>query len=101
MKFPCLRFPSTLDPRPSTLVLALLVSLAALTAKATDAQWVHFNTNHLLVYSNDDLGNHIADFSYAGFGGGGVALPTNAVVKTNLSAIVGDNTPQIQNAINA
>ena len=82
-------------------LLSLLIPFAAVTTRAADAQWVHFNTNHILVYSNDDLGNHIADFSYAGFQGGGVALPTNAVVKTNLSAVVGDNTSQIQGAINA
>lgn len=82
-------------------LLGLFLPFAAVTLKATDAQWVHFNTNHVLVYSNDDLGNHIADFSYAGFQGGGVALPTNALVKTNLSAVVGDNTSRIQGAINA
>jgi len=75
--------------------------LFAARAGATDAQWVHFNTNHVLVYSNDDLGNHIPDFSYAGFGRGGVALPTSAVVKMTLSPIVGDNTTQIQNALNS
>jgi hypothetical protein len=82
-------------------LLSLLVPVAAVNTRATDAQWVHFNTNHFLVYSNDDLGNHISDFSYAGFQGGGVALPTNAVVKTNLSAVVGDNTSRIQGAINS
>ena len=62
--------------------------------------WVYYNSNHFLVYSNDNLGNHLPDFSFAGYGGGGVAIPTNMPVKTNLSAIAGDNTANLQNAIN-
>lgn len=52
-----------------------------------------------LVYTVDDLNNRIIDFSYAGYMGGGVVLPTlpNKVV---LSAIAGDNTAAIQAAIN-
>ncbi len=61
--------------RLTVLLAAVLGLLAAITARAADAQWVHFNTNHMLVYSNDDLGNQICDCSYAGFGGGGVAFP--------------------------
>ena len=61
--------------------------------------WVYFNDAHTLVYSNDDLGNHLPDFSFAGYEEGGVAIPTNEVVRTNLSAIAGDNTASIQNAI--
>lgn len=40
------------------------------------------------------------DFSGAGYLGGGVAIPTNIVVKTNLTAVAGDNTVSIQGAIN-
>ena len=80
-------------------LLFLLASLAP--ARAVQSAWVHYDATHSLVYSNDDVGNHIPDFSFAGFGGGGVALPTNATVKMTLSAIVGDNTTQIQNALNS
>ena len=83
------------------IITCLLLLLATIRVHAVQSAWVHYDANHFLVYSNDDLGNHIPDFSYAGFGGGGVPLPTNAVVHTNLSAVVGDNTPQIQAAINA
>ena len=65
------------------------------------AQWVHFGTNGSLVYFNDDLTNHLVDYSYAGYMGGGVALPTNQPVRQTVSAIAGDNTANIQNAINA
>lgn len=68
---------------------------------AAQAHWVYFNTNHTLVYSNDDLGNHLIDYSYAGYEGGGVALPTNEPVVQTLSAVNGDNTSPIQNALNS
>ncbi len=64
------------------------------------AQWVHFGPAGTLVYFNDDLTNHLIDYSYAGYEGGGVALPTNQVVRANVSPIGGDNTANIQNAIN-
>lgn len=40
------------------------------------------------------------DFSHAGYGGGGVAIPTIQAVRT-LRAIGGDNTAQIQSALDA
>jgi hypothetical protein len=65
------------------------------------AQWAHFGTNGTLAYFSDDLTNHLIDYSYAGYGGGGVALPTNQPVMQTLNAIAGDNTTRVQNAINA
>jgi Concanavalin A-like lectin/glucanases superfamily/Putative Ig domain len=79
----------------------LLLLLAAVRACVAQSAWVHYNANHVLVYSNDDLGNHIPDFSYAGYMGGGVALPTNVPVQETISPISGDNTANIQDAINA
>lgn len=67
---------------------------------SAQADWVHFNSNGTLVYSNDSLGNHLIDYSYAGYEGGGVAFPTNLAVQTNLNAMAGDNTANIQNALN-
>jgi hypothetical protein len=78
-------------------VLFLLVAPLAFSQSAT---WVHFGTNGALVYYSDDLTNHLIDYSYAGYEEGGVALPTNELIATNLSAVTGDNTPNIQNAIN-
>ena len=52
-----------------------------------------------LVYTTDSLGNRIPDYSYAGFGGGGVAIPT-LPIKQIISPVAGDNTANIQNAIN-
>jgi len=77
-----------------------LVLLGAANACSAQSQWVHYDDTHTLVYSNDDLGNHIPDFSYAGFGEGGVPLPTNVPVRETVSAISGDNTANIQDIIN-
>ncbi len=60
---------------------------------------VHYDNEGKLVYVRDSEGNEIADFSYAGYKGGGVTIPNVPIVKT-LSPLQGDNTSQIQNAIN-
>ena len=51
-----------------------------------------------LVYVPDDQGNTIHDASYAGYRGGGVALPTSPVRET-IWPVAGDNTEHIQAAI--
>jgi len=53
--------------------------------------------NHL----QDNLDHALPDFSYAGYGGGGVALPTydSITVEQTLSPIAGDDLAQIQAAI--
>lgn len=53
-----------------------------------------------LKYTPDAKGNVVPDFSAVGYKSGEVAIPTVAVVKT-ISAVSGDNTANIQNAINA
>jgi hypothetical protein len=64
---------------------------------AWESKIVHFDENDRLVYSVDDEGNRIPDFSHAGYAGGGVPIPNVPVVKT-ISPINGDNTQHIQNA---
>ena len=80
--------------------LSVLLALVVVNA-CGQGQWVHFGTNGTLAYYSDDLTNHLIDYSYAGYGGGGVALPTNQPVMQTVNAIAGDNTANIQNAINA
>jgi hypothetical protein len=65
------------------------------------SQWVFYNSSGRLQYRNvDSRGDRILDFSYAGYKGGGVALP-NAATRVTLSpAASGDDTSRIQNAIN-
>src|SRR3979409_115167 len=72
---------------------------AALFAADTSA-WVSFGSDHRLHFRTDERGNRIMDFSHAGFKGGGIALPVVPVAKT-VKPIPGDNTAQIQSAIDA
>jgi hypothetical protein len=51
-----------------------------------------------LVYVPDEQGNTIHDCSHAGFGGGGVAIPTIPVRET-VWPVPGDNTANLQTAI--
>ena len=93
----------------STQLNALLVSDVTTTGyqpvnpappgQLSSAQWVHFGTNGLLTYYSDNMGNHLPDFSYAGYMQGGVPLPT-VPVKLTISPVAGDNTTKIQGAIN-
>ncbi len=68
--------------------------------RAAQSTWVHFGSNGNLTYYTDPEGNKIPDFSYAGYEGGGVSLPVAAVEDT-IGPVAGDNTSNIQNAINA
>jgi hypothetical protein len=82
------------------LLILVCCGLARPSACLAQAQWVHFGTNGSLVYYNDDLTNHLIDYSYSGYEEGGVAIPTNITVEATVSAIGGDNTANIQSAIN-
>ena len=60
---------------------------------------VYPGTGGKLVYVPDDQGNVIHDASHAGYGGGGVAIPT-VPIKETIWPVAGDNTANIQGAIN-
>jgi hypothetical protein len=78
-------------------LIGILLCPAALWPAAV-SQWVFFGSDHRLHYKADQHGNRIMDFSSAGYKGGGVRLPQARVLKT-LSPVEGDNTAQIQAAI--
>jgi hypothetical protein len=67
-------------------------------AQATST-WVSFGPSGTLQYHTDANGNKIMDFSSAGYKQGGVALPVVRAAVT-ISPIGGDNTANIQSAIN-
>jgi len=69
------------------------------TKTTTRSQWVYAGTNGKLVYQTTEKGDRIMDFSFAGYMGGGVAIPSVPVVK-EVSPQEGDNTDLIQAAIN-
>lgn len=62
------------------------------------SQWVYTNPQGKLVYKKLEGGDRIMDFSYAGYMGGGVSIPS-VEAKITLSPSDGDNTEAIQNAI--
>jgi hypothetical protein len=75
--------------------LSLAVLAASLSAQS---QWVFPDPDGKLVYGHTEKGDHIPDFSYAGYEGGGVALPTVPTTVT-VSPSGPDDTAAIQKAI--
>ena len=63
------------------------------------SQWVSLTAQGELAYKTLPAGDRIMDFSYAGYGGGGVALP-DVPVKAVVAASGGDDTTSIQEALN-
>jgi hypothetical protein len=66
---------------------------------APTASRVYPGVDNKLVYVPDEQGNIIIDSSHAGYGGGGVAIPSVPVRET-IWPVAGDNTENIQAAIN-
>jgi len=86
-------------PRPLT-VGAVLFVVAASTPAAQTSTWVFQGPDGRLQYQTDSQGNGVMDFSYAGYLGGGVALPDVPVQQT-VDASGSDDTAAIQAAIDA
>ena len=59
---------------------------------------IHPGADGKLVYVPDEHGNTILDCSHAGYGGGGVPIPT-VPVKATIWPVSGDNTAHVQGAI--
>ena len=78
----------------------LVALLTAAPLLAQTSTWVYYGLDHLLHYRYDSQGNRIMDFSYAGYKGGGVPLPSIPVAVT-VNPVTGDNTSQIQAAIDS
>lgn len=78
--------------------LFVLCICAMATQAQNKSQWVYTDASGKLNYKTLDKGDKIMDFSYAGYMGGGVSLPS-VTVKVTLSPVDGDNTDAIQNAI--
>jgi hypothetical protein len=83
------------DPR--RLFTALTLALLAATLPA-QSHWAFPGPDGKLVYGHTDKGDHIPDFSYAGYEGGGVALPSVPTTAT-VQPIGSDDTTAIQKAI--
>lgn len=68
-------------------------------ADAGQSAWVHPGPDGRLVYQQTPAGDRIMDFSYAGYHGGGVALPEVPVKVTVKPSGGPDDTPTLQAAI--
>jgi hypothetical protein len=76
---------------------AFLLALIAVPA-AAQAPSVHLSPDSHLVYAHTARGDRIADFSYAGYMAGGVALPTVPAAET-LTPTGPDDTAALQSAL--
>lgn len=81
------------------IVLFFLIVLLRGISFAQTSNLVSFGTNGKLVYTPDNKGNVIPDFSAVGFMNGEAPIPTISVVLT-VNPVVGDNLANVQNAIN-
>jgi hypothetical protein len=82
-------------------IVLLVLNFAAGTSAAnlpTYTSMVYPGIDGKLVYVPDEHGNVIPDYSHAGYGGGGVALPY-APVRETVWPVEGDNAANIQGAI--
>ncbi|MEO8171446.1 MAG: hypothetical protein ABI581_00130 [Sediminibacterium sp.] len=78
----------------------MLISFGGRLYAQGKSQWVWVNANGGLDYKLTERGDRIMDFSYAGYMGGGVALP-RVPVKITLKPITGDNSDEIQQAVDS
>lgn len=65
---------------------------------SAQSHWAHFDAHKRLVYAHTPKGDRIPDFSYAGYEGGGVALP-HVSTKRTVKPSGADDTATIQQAI--
>jgi hypothetical protein len=87
---------SVKDPSKSASAVVKLTS-----SSAPASQWVYYDLNGNLAYKTlDSQGDKIMDFSTAGYEQGAAAIPT-AQVEATISPSGGDDTANIQAAINA
>ncbi len=86
--------------RLATLCCIVPVLMCGIVASAEEnySSLVYPGESGKLVYVPDEQGNVIPDFSYAGYEGGGVRLP-DVPVKITLDPVDGDDSMQIQRAI--
>jgi len=83
----------------SHLSLALLVAVICCSCSlSAQSKWVYFGPEGKLVYAHSAKGDRIADFSDAGYEGGGAALPV-VPPKQTVAPSGADDTAAIQHAI--
>jgi hypothetical protein len=81
----------------ATFCMAALLALSV-SVRAANSEWVYPGPDGRLLYKTTPAGDRIMDFSYAGYMGGGVALP-DVPVRIAVQPVEGDCTAAIQEAI--
>jgi hypothetical protein len=84
----------------AAILLATTADLSAQPTKAVESSWVKMDSRGKLIYKTTDRGDRIMDFSYAGYGGGGVKIP-EVKTKVVVHPVRGDNTLNVQRAIDS
>ncbi len=87
---------TTLSCHTAIVMLVLIFTFADVTAQHTPYA-VTFDGDRL-IYFSDEENNRVPDYSYAGYRGGGVSIPS-IPVKIEIGPVQGDNRAHIQNAI--
>jgi hypothetical protein len=90
-----------LNASVGSICLTFLFGAATALAADNQSEWVHPGANGKLEYKSTPAGDRIMDFSYAGYKGGGVALPNVPAKKTVQPSGGEDDTATIQAAIDA
>jgi hypothetical protein len=81
-------------------MMGMMLLLGVTSLFGQTSTWVNLGSDGRLHYKTDANGNRIIDFSNAGYGGGGVPLPS-VPVRVTLAPSGGDDTAAIQSAIDA
>jgi hypothetical protein len=79
-------------------LVAVTMMLAGVGSLAAQNKWAALGPDGKLAYAKSPQGDHIVDFSYAGYHGGGVALPNQRGTK-QVTPSGGDDSAAIQAAI--
>jgi hypothetical protein len=79
-------------------LLAAVVTMALCAcALGAESEWVHFDQSGKLVYKKLESGERILDFSFAGYGGGGVKIPTMSHFGTRFTRRRSYRAPEVFN----
>jgi hypothetical protein len=80
----------------------VLATCVALPVAVSDSTWIRTGATGRLIYVPDEEGDRILDFSRVGYRGRGTELiPNNVPTAITISPVAGDDTANIQSAINA
>jgi hypothetical protein len=92
---------STVSLMRRAFLFSILIFVIAIPARPRghEQHWVSLDSSGKLVYQSLPSGDRIADFSYAGYMGGGVPMPRVAAAGPVITPSGGDDTAAVQHAI--